>query len=330
MTSTVRAHIRSNVVASMAPIFALGIAALGALGAPASAGHVSCGQTITEDTTLDSDLNCTGDGIVIGAPDITLDLGGHTIAGDGGLGDDGIDNRAGHDGVEVTNGTIQSFGYGVYLIGATQNRLHGLAVSGNDLGIILQISAENSVAENQLTGNRSGIDLADADRNSVTGNHVTGACTGIWLLFSDENTVTENEVSGNECTGILLDASDQNTVKKNKASGNGTFGIELVDHFGSGGSDQNTIAENKASGNEFDGIQVDSSFFGGENLLLENRTDRNGDDGIDVRSSATLSENRADRNGDFGILAGSGVTDGGGNEASRNGNPAQCEGVACQ
>jgi hypothetical protein len=39
-------------------------------------------QTITRDTTLDSDLlDCRGDGTVIGADNITLDLNGHAIAG---------------------------------------------------------------------------------------------------------------------------------------------------------------------------------------------------------------------------------------------------------
>ena len=49
----------------------------------AIATHVSCGDVITQDTTLDSDLvNCPGDGVVIGASGITLDLAGHTIDGD--------------------------------------------------------------------------------------------------------------------------------------------------------------------------------------------------------------------------------------------------------
>jgi hypothetical protein len=50
----------------------------------ALASHVRCGQTITGDTTLDSDLtNCPGSGVVIGAENVTLDLNGHTIDGDG-------------------------------------------------------------------------------------------------------------------------------------------------------------------------------------------------------------------------------------------------------
>ena len=53
-------------------------------GGPALANHVSCGATIVADTTLDSDLvNCPNNGIVIGAEDITLDLNGHRIDGDG-------------------------------------------------------------------------------------------------------------------------------------------------------------------------------------------------------------------------------------------------------
>jgi hypothetical protein len=60
--------------------------------------HASCGQTITADTTLDSDLTkCTGPAIRIGADDITLDLNGHTITGKGkGV---GVNNTAGYDGV---------------------------------------------------------------------------------------------------------------------------------------------------------------------------------------------------------------------------------------
>jgi hypothetical protein len=59
-------------------------ALLGMLVSDALANHVTCGDVITTDTTLDSDLlDCPGHGIVIGAPGITLDLNGHTVDGDG-------------------------------------------------------------------------------------------------------------------------------------------------------------------------------------------------------------------------------------------------------
>jgi hypothetical protein len=55
-----------------------------------------------------------------------------------------------------------------------------------------------------------------------------------------------------------------------------------------------------------------------------------GHDGIQVDSAAALlTGNAAFFNHDLGIEAMPGVTDGGGNRAHRNGNPAQCTGVAC-
>ena len=62
----------------------LAVATLLASGGQALASHVQCGDVITQDTTLDSDLiDCPGDGLVIGADDVTLDLNGHTVDGDG-------------------------------------------------------------------------------------------------------------------------------------------------------------------------------------------------------------------------------------------------------
>ena len=51
------------------------------LAPPALATHVSCGQRITTDTVLDSDLDCpAGNGIEIAASGVDLDLTGHTRA----------------------------------------------------------------------------------------------------------------------------------------------------------------------------------------------------------------------------------------------------------
>src|SRR2546425_13075034 len=77
--------------------------------AQAFANHVECGDLITQDTTLDSDLiDCPGDGIVIGADDITLDLGGHTVEGSGssivGIANGNLYGEPeGHDGVTIRN-----------------------------------------------------------------------------------------------------------------------------------------------------------------------------------------------------------------------------------
>jgi hypothetical protein len=91
----------------------------------------TCGATITVDTRLERDLvNCPSNGLVIGADNITLDLNGHVIDGDGtefsdcppdepcDLGVVDFDHR----GVTIKGGTIREFVFGVLVVGATGSR----------------------------------------------------------------------------------------------------------------------------------------------------------------------------------------------------------------
>ena len=139
-------------------LLAFAIAGFLAVGAGVTlANHVVCGQTITADTTLDFDLtNCPGDGIVIGAPNIELDLNGHTVDGMGT--GEGIDNSAGHDGVEIEHGTITQFSIGVLLVGASGNQLEGLNVSAStgEAGIRLVSSSGNRLARNRRAATSTG------------------------------------------------------------------------------------------------------------------------------------------------------------------------------
>jgi hypothetical protein len=50
----------------------------------------SCGQTVTTNAFLTQDLSCTGDGVIVGAAKIEIDLRGFTLRGDGGAPDSGI------------------------------------------------------------------------------------------------------------------------------------------------------------------------------------------------------------------------------------------------
>src|SRR5919199_2898815 len=103
-------------------------------GAQARLAHVSCGATITTDTELVDDVtDCPDEGIVIGADNVTLDLNGHTVSGDGApvascpdgaFCDVGIDNTAGHTGVMIRNGAITGFDVGLFAIGGEGERGH--------------------------------------------------------------------------------------------------------------------------------------------------------------------------------------------------------------
>jgi parallel beta-helix repeat protein len=289
----------------------------------AFASHVSCGQTITQDTTLDSDLTgCENDGIVIGADNITLDLNGHTIAGT--AFDTGVDNP-GHQGVVIENGTIQGFYDGVGLYDVANNTVRGLTVSQAATAISVYDSNNSTVENNSVTG-VSGIGLTDAHGNVIRNNAITGRNIGIGIYlfpFSSGNTIARNSVRLMNFGATLFDA-DQNTLDRNSFVENG-LGMWLI---GSEGSDGNVLTRNVASLNGDDGFFVAGNSKAA--LLVRNVADGNGDDGIDVDDgTATLTKNRADQNHDLGIEAVAGVTDGGGNRAFGNGNPLQCLHVAC-
>jgi hypothetical protein len=118
-----------------------------------------------------------------------------------------------------------------------------------------------------------------------------------------------------------------NLVRRLSASGLLHAGITVA-------GDDVTVTANTVtdtSSTDADGIRVDPE--AARVLVRGNLASRHGDDGIDVDSPATTitanTANTANDNGDHGIEAVPGVTDGGGNRASGNGNPAQCLGVVC-
>jgi hypothetical protein len=116
-----------------------GAAIVAALPSPALASGLRCGDTVTSDITLHRDLtNCPGDGVVIGADGVPVDLIGHAIDGDGAGEDDiGVANRDGHDRLAVVDGTVREFGIGVFTGGGADNRLRGVALARNvDFGAI--------------------------------------------------------------------------------------------------------------------------------------------------------------------------------------------------
>jgi hypothetical protein len=77
---------------------------------PAWAQTVHCGDTLTGDTVLGADLTCaSGDGLIL-SPDVTLDLGGHTLTA-AGAGRGVVAASTGHN--VVKNGRITGWATGV-------------------------------------------------------------------------------------------------------------------------------------------------------------------------------------------------------------------------
>ena len=73
--------------------------------------------------------------MVIGADDITVDLAGHTIDGTTpGDGHQGVDNDAGHDGIEVRAGRIQDFQAAIYFDHGDGGRIRDVTARNTGYG----------------------------------------------------------------------------------------------------------------------------------------------------------------------------------------------------
>src|SRR2546426_11718424 len=81
------------------------------LGTAAAADDL-CGATIVANLKLDQDLTCAGDGLIVGADGIKLNLDGHTITGSGGGVGVGVTGRTN---VSISGGRIKNFEAGVRL-----------------------------------------------------------------------------------------------------------------------------------------------------------------------------------------------------------------------
>ena len=241
---------------------------------PAHAGHVTCGQTITVSTTLDSNVGPCARGITIGADNITFDLNGFTISGNTTTGEGPGILLPGRTGVTVKNGTVTQF----------------------DAGVAIERGSGNTVTNMQILNNRGGggdygdgIALFLSNNNRITGNQVrnNGQYSGIGLIGSDFNLIDGNQVTDNNqnpfnTSGIRIEngpPSDDNIVTNNLVVNSGLDGIQVF----AGGS-RNQIKLNQVLRNRREGITV---FAGGNNNVIEaNQVRSNGAHGIFIRAAA--------------------------------------------
>ncbi|MBN8226536.1 right-handed parallel beta-helix repeat-containing protein [Corallococcus macrosporus] len=166
---------------------------------PSEARPVRCGEVLTRDTRLTSDLSCPGTpepALRIAAPGVVLDLGGHTVRRSGPATDDSLGIVA-EEGSTVRNGTVRGFDSG-YVFDAGPVWLHQVALLDNRTAIYHRLGyAQVLITDSQLAGNtfgmRSEFDAANGVVD-VRGSQFTGNGT---VLFVDDHEVN---VSGSTFT----------------------------------------------------------------------------------------------------------------------------------
>jgi parallel beta-helix repeat protein len=218
--------------------------------------------------------NAPNNGIIIGADDITLDLNGHMIDGDGEpfetcpegeFCDVGVLND-GHSGVRMINGSVTEFAVGVFIFAAHRNRVVSISSSANAFfGFILAESARsvihNSSGNDNIPPEGDGLGLFGSHRIRVVGNTFKRNGLGIHVFDSTNNLFRGNLISRTEDgPGILVEA-DRNEMRGNVCRRNHI--CIVVSRGGSG----NVIARNRARGDVV-WIAVET---GRDNLVIHNR-----------------------------------------------------------
>jgi parallel beta-helix repeat protein len=175
-----------------------------------------CGTTITDDVKLEHDLVCSGDGLIVGADGIEIDLNGHTIAGSGTA--VGI-IVAGRTDVEIAGGTITNFGVAVRINSSTDIEIERVAFVGNPEGMDMQAgSVGNTIRANLFRDSTiRGIMLrGGANDNDIKFNAFSGSRLGIQVFAGANNTISNNVITGSTVAGIRVAVlAAGNTIKDN-------------------------------------------------------------------------------------------------------------------
>ena len=267
---------------------------------------IACGDTVTTDTTLKSDLDCSGSFLpaLNLANGVTLDLGGHTVSGSGPGGGFGINGRS----YTIQNGTITGFGHAIETDSGTVN-LSQVRLLVNGMGV-------------EALGSRVNIASSVVNRNGVG----LGGSTPAYRV--EDTTIDGNGTGAVFFQGGLLGSRDS-------ISNNQVDGIRINQGVIS-------LVESRVNGNLGYGVYVDNSYQSPIAVFTGNTVSRNGADGIHLTQGEPLSfanqwyvaHNTANENHGYGIAIfnyDGAITgyDEGGNLARGNGQPAQCLNIVC-
>jgi large repetitive protein len=241
---------------------------------------VTCGQMVTRSIRLTNDLtDCLGDGLLIGAPRIIVDLNGHTIDGIG-LGH-GIRNE-GYGGVVVRDGTVMEFDHGVQLLAETaDNLVEDLFLHSNEVSGIMLFDARagNVVRSNRLEDNGGGLLLLSGTTGAqIEGNTLTLNSGGALVLRdSNVNRLVDNQIVGGGDLGIGLERSNDNVLLDNVVDGTSDGGImvQLTSH-------RNRVEGNQVSNAGDTGILIKES---DGNEVVRNSTHGMSDAGITLQTA---------------------------------------------
>src|ERR671919_219886 len=185
--------------------------------AAASSSNAVCGQVVSGVVNLTANLNCSGDGIIVGGPNTVINMNGFSITGPGqdsskvGIMVPNVDNV-------VVNGpgSISNFQAGVLLTGANGFKINSAILSNNQIGTFMTGAENAQVQQNIIQGNSIGVASHSSTGAAMDSNLMNGnLLAGITFVNTQQSNVGMNNVVGSQ-NGVFLDGqSKQNTISAN-------------------------------------------------------------------------------------------------------------------
>src|ERR671912_516761 len=174
----------------------------------------SCGQVITQNVILTSNLNCAdSDGLIVGASDIVIDLNGHTISGPDAESQEKTSSKVGvmipnMNNVEIKGIVSKDNQIGAFSTGASIVNVHLSILMNNQIGFAGHSTQQATIENNILYQNAlAGITLVNSDNGVLALNSITESGNGLYV----DNQSNNNNVNFNN---VLL-----NTIDLNNANG---------------------------------------------------------------------------------------------------------------
>ena len=224
------------------------IACVSGLGAPAARATDLCGTTVIDDVTLSQDLVCSGDGLIVGASGIRIDLNGFSIQGSGTGAGVAV---SGYDDVTIAGGAIRQFSVGIRVATSTELVIRQIEFIANAEGIDFQAgSIHNTVKDSafRLSSTRAIMLRSNSQENDIKANTFADNRIGILLFGGVDNSIKNNLIAGSSLAGIRVNVIATGNVIKDNIITSNAAGVEfLVTPTGSAAGNElkgNTIAAN--------------------------------------------------------------------------------------
>ena len=199
-----------------------------------SSSNAACGQVVSGVVNLTANLNCSGDGLIVGGPNTVINMNGFSITGPGqdsskvGIMVPNVDNV-------VVNGpgSISNFQAGVLLTGSNGFKLDSTILENNQIAVSMTGADNAEVQQNMIKNNHLGIASHSNSGSKITSNLFSdNQLAGITFVNTKSSSMDMNNIHGSQ-DGVFLDeqSSDNiinaNNVLQNAVDINNANGLPL-------------------------------------------------------------------------------------------------------